>query len=76
TATAARDVDVGPIWNQAHAERRASEYVAEHPDQEWNGHWTSARGTSFIGVRGRPTRDVDVGPIRNQAHAERRAREY
>ncbi|CAN0201634.1 unnamed protein product [Scytosiphon promiscuus] len=33
-ASATHDVDVGPIRNQAHAERRASEYFAEHPDQE------------------------------------------
>ncbi|CAN0446735.1 unnamed protein product [Pylaiella littoralis] len=75
----ARDVDMGPIMNQEHAERKAREYIADHPDQEWTGHWkTTSRGVaSLINVRGsRPTRDVDVGPIRNQEHAERKAREY
>lgn len=47
-----RDVDVGPIMDQQHAERKAREYIAEHPDQEWTGQWTTtSSGTSVIGVR-------------------------
>ncbi|CAN0417639.1 unnamed protein product [Pylaiella littoralis] len=48
----ARDVDVGPIDNQEHAERKAKDYIAKHPDQEWTGHWkTTSGGTSVINVR-------------------------
>ncbi|CAM9969406.1 unnamed protein product [Ectocarpus sp. 12 AP-2014] len=48
-----RDVDVGPIRDQDHAERKAREYIAEHPDLEWTGHWTttSEGRASVIGVR-------------------------
>ncbi|CAB1107156.1 unnamed protein product [Ectocarpus sp. CCAP 1310/34] len=48
-----RDVDVGPILSQDHAERKAREYIAEHPDLEWTGHWTttSVGRASVIGVR-------------------------
>lgn len=48
---AAKDVDVGFIFNQREAERKARQYMAENPGWEWNGHWTTRGDTSVIGVR-------------------------
>ena len=46
-----KDVDVGPILNQREAERKAQQYMVENLGWQWNGHWTSRRGTSVIGVQ-------------------------
>ena len=75
------EVEVGPIWNQRHAEEVAAEYIQNHPDFEWTGHWNTTRPgqMSVIFVQPRinraneaiedDTHDVEVGPIWNQAHA-------
>lgn len=48
----AYDVDVGPIWGQSHAETVAAEYIREHPELKWTGHWsTVGTGKSVINVR-------------------------
>jgi len=81
----AQNVEVGPIWNQRHAEEKAAEYVRNHPDYKWTGHWNTTRPglMSTIQVRRRNTQqtaarteNVEVGPIRNQQHAEQKAAEY
>merc|ERR1711874_568964 len=38
-SSAAQNVEVGPIWNQRHAEEKAAEYVRNHPEFQWTGHW-------------------------------------
>ena len=52
---ASHDVEVGPIWDQADAERKAAKYEKEHPNKQWNSHWrTTVFGKmSVIGVRDR-----------------------
>ena len=85
-------VEVGPIWNQRHAEQKAAEYVRNHPEMEWTGHWnrTNPGVMSVIQIQRRTqntpqrttdtlesaTNDVEVGPIRNQRHAEEVALQY
>jgi len=50
-----QDVEVGPIRNQSHAEEVASEYIRNHPEFEWTGHWNTTRPgeMSVIQVRRR-----------------------
>ena len=82
----AQNVEVGPIWNQRHAEEKAAEYVRNHPGYQWTGHWNTTRPglMSTIQVRRRNIRhpvartveNVEVGPIWNQQHAEQKAAEY
>jgi len=37
------DVEVGPIWNQAHAEEVAANYLRSHPGTKWTGHWRTTK---------------------------------
>jgi len=82
-------VEVGPIWNQRHAEQKAAEYIRNHPDYVWTGHWNTTQPgrMSIIQIRRRhpavsnapgpsPTQNVEVGPIWNQRHAKEKAAEY
>ena len=82
------EVEVGPIWNQRHAEEVAAEYIQNHPEYEWTGHWNTTRpgqmSVIFIQPRSDPAsevlqndaHDVEVGPIWNQAHASEVASRY
>jgi len=56
-----QDVEVGPIWNQSHAEEVAAEYIQSHPDFEWTGQWETTRPgeMSTIQIRRREQLDVD-----------------
>ena len=36
-------VEVGPIWNHSHAELVATEYIQNHPECIWTGHWNTPR---------------------------------
>ena len=38
-----QNVEVGPIWNQQHAEQKAAEYIQNHPEYEWTGHWNTTQ---------------------------------
>jgi len=77
-----KNVEVGPIWNQRHAEEKAAEYVENHPEFEWTGHWNTTQPgrMSSIEIRRRcpvsNTQYVEVGPIWNQRHAEQVAADY
>jgi ribosome modulation factor len=69
----ARDVEAGPIWNQADAEMKCPA-VAAAARGRWNGQWRTTEqgrmsvcGVTDIDLR---VRDVDAGPIWNQADAE------
>merc|ERR1711874_901191 len=90
-SSAAQNVEVGPIWNQRHAEEKAAEYVRNHPEFQWTGHWwTTEPGImSVIQIERRnpdtsdpinhnpsAAQNVEVGPIWNQRHAEEKAAEY
>jgi hypothetical protein len=71
---ALRDIPVGPIWNQADAEKKC-ERVAAQVGGKWTGHWkTTAPGEmSVCNIAEKPSskaRNVDAGPIWNQADAE------
>lgn len=83
-----REVEVGPIWSQAHAERRCADAAVQY-DADWTGQWrTTVSGRMSVcqlrrrpgtgGGRGddswnpRTGGDVDVGPIWNQADAVRK----
>ena len=81
-----QNVEVGPIWNQRHAEEKAAEYIRNHPGYQWTGHWNTTRPgvMSTIQIRRRNTQhpvvrtleNVEVGPIWNQQHAKQKAAEY
>ena len=66
-----RDVEVGPIWNQADAEGKCRR-AAEESHGRWTGQWRTTR-TGEMSVcqidYGRPARDVEAGPIWNDADA-------
>ncbi len=78
-----REVEVGPIWSQRHAERRCTDKAGEI-GADWTGQWRTVRpgqmsvcqmrrraqgGGSPGGWNPRDGGDVDVGPIWNQADA-------
>ena len=54
-----QDVEVGPIWSQAHAEEVAQDYIRNNPHFEWTGHWnTTIPGEmSTIQIRRRETNE-------------------
>lgn len=67
-----RDVEAGPIWNQADAEVKCPRIAAEA-----RGRWTGQWRTTEVGrmsvcqiAEERRGRDVDAGPIWSQADAE------
>lgn len=85
-----RTVEVGPIWNQADAERKCRA-KAQELRGEWTGQWwTTVQGRMSVceirfggwgrddrgpGRGGRDeVRDVEVGPIWNQRDAETKCR--
>lgn len=81
-----RDVEVGPIWNQADAERKCRDKAREVRG-EWDGNWhTTVPGRMSVcsietgrggggGWRGRDVvRGIEVGPIWNQSDAEMKCR--
>lgn len=68
-----RDLEVGPIWNQADAETKCRR-AAEDARGQWTGQWRTTRAgqmsvcqIAFEPVR--RTRDVEAGPIWNDADA-------
>ncbi|WP_066797168.1 mannan-binding lectin [Sphingomonas soli] len=82
----AREIEVGPIWNQRDAETKCANKARELRGT-WNGQWrTTVQGRmsvcSIDTGRGGPgggwdrgsTRNVEVGPIWNQADAENKCR--
>ena len=84
-------VEVGPILNQQHAERVATEYVQKNPQFMWTGHWnTTIPGQmSVIYVKPRAeavpnstqenaslTENVGVDPIWNKELGDEIARGY
>lgn len=36
-----RNVDMGPIWNQQDAVKKARAFIEEYPLLEWTGHWNT-----------------------------------
>lgn len=72
------DVEVGPIWNHAHAEEIAHQYEQDNPGTKWNGQWrTTVPGRkSVIGVEHGHPYNVEVGPIWNNDHAREVAQQY
>ena len=64
TASNTQDVEVGPLQNQRHAEQVAADYVRNHPECEWTGHWNTTRPgvMSVIQIRRHvETPEIDVG---------------
>ena len=64
TASNTQDVEVGPLQNQCHAEQVAADYVRNHPECEWTGHWNTTRPgvMSVIQIRRHvETPEIDVG---------------
>lgn len=59
-ALIARQVEVGPLWGQAHAQKVAAEYLAAHPGHEWDGHWwtTVSKEMSILHIHMLPDEDV------------------
>jgi hypothetical protein len=49
------DVEVGPIYSKAHAQRIAENFLAKNPDHIWTGHWmtTQPGRMSVINVKKR-----------------------
>ena len=76
------DVEVGPIWNQSHAEEVADMYIFAHPHLQWTREWRTTvwNKMSTITVKERIDKyspfDVSVGPLWNQQHAEEVASKY
>lgn len=72
-------VKVGPIWNQADAERKCPR-AARAEGGRWTGQWwTTKPGKQSVcqlsSRGGARTRTVEVGPIWNQADAEVKCRQ-
>ena len=69
-ALAQRQIEAGPIWNQAHADQVCPAVAHAHGGR-WTGQWrTTVQGRmSVCEVRANP-RAVESGPIWNQAHAD------
>ena len=76
------DVEVGPIWNQSHAEEVADMYIFANPHLQWTKEWRTTvwNKMSTITVRERIDKyspfDVSVGLLRSQQDAEACASKY
>ena len=67
---AQRQVEVGPIWNQAHAER-VCPGVAHAHGGSWTGQWrTTVSGRMSVCEVRANARAVEAGPIWDQGHAD------
>lgn len=66
----AKDVEAGPIWNQADAEKKCPALARRHQSR-WNGQWrtTVPNKMSVCGLQAL-VYDVNAGPIWNQADAQ------
>jgi len=55
-------VEVGPLWDQGHAEEVAAEFVSQNPGTEWTGQWwTTVPGEmSVIQIRYTPAANATV----------------
>ena len=54
-----QDVEVGPIWDQGHAEVVAAEYIQDHPEFEWTGHWNTTRPGEMSTIQIRRREQID-----------------
>ena len=72
------DVEIGPIWDQRDAERKAAAFVENHPGIVWTGGWTTTQPgiMSVINVRVVGKTTLEIGPIRNQEDVEIKARNF
>lgn len=70
---AARDIEVGPIFDQAEAEFKCPVAAAAY-EGKWNGQWTTTveGKMSVCGVTEIPVQTLEAGPIWNQADAEKK----
>jgi ribosome modulation factor len=71
-ASRTRDVEAGPIWNQADAEQKC-QGVAARAHGRWTGQWrtTDVGRMSVCQIADEPRgRDVEAGPIWDQADAQ------
>lgn len=69
----ARDIEAGPIWNQADAQAKCPVIAASWGGQ-WTGHWwTTVQGKmSVCQVTHIPKKAMEAGPIWNQADAQKK----
>ncbi|MDA7426070.1 mannan-binding lectin [Thalassococcus lentus] len=67
----ARNVEVGPIWNQADAQKKCPAAAAAWKGK-WSGHWwtTVAGQMSVCQIVKIKPKAVEAGPIWNQADAK------
>ncbi len=66
------DVDAGPIWDQADANKKCPTTCSNN-NGTWNGQWkTTVPGKMSVCGCQMCCKDVDAGPIWNQADAEKK----
>lgn len=69
-AAAERAFEVGPLWDQAHADEVCPAVALSH-GAKWTGQWwTTVEGEISVCELRQALRAVEVGPIWDQAHAE------
>ena len=81
-----KNVEVGPIWNDEDATKKAETYLREHPTHGWTGQWwTTEPGKMSVlqvyvpndlEIRPLIVKAVEVGPIWNQQDAYVKGRKY
>lgn len=75
-----KSVEVGPIWNNDHAQQLAHDWCAKNPGWKFTGDWrtTIPNEMSVIDVVFQTVekKSIEVGPIFNNDHAQQLASEW